>query len=268
MKLTKKTSVLLAVALAAVLSSSAYAQNVFNQGDLLIGFEQAGNASNYVVDLGNFSQFTTGTALTFNLSTADLSATFGSTWNSNSQTNLVHWGVIGNDSNTDDLFYTKGRTVAGTQSTAPNRLASSNQQGVESNLAGLQTGSFTGFSGSTPSAGSTLSLQATVQTAADSNSWSSGDPQNTGFGLGSNIEQSKTSLTGPTNSVLDLYESVPRTAAGQKATYLGNFTLDSSTGTLSFNVAVAPEPSTLGLMALGFAFMAVIIVRRKGASNL
>ncbi len=59
MKLTKVTSALTALFVAAVLGTSAHAQNLtYNEGDLLIGFENGGG-SDYVVDLDRYPKSST-----------------------------------------------------------------------------------------------------------------------------------------------------------------------------------------------------------------
>ena len=265
MKLTKLTTAVAALAAAAVLGTSAQAQvfTAYSSGDALLGFEQAGNASDYVVDLGSVSQFITATApVTLQLSTTDLSAVFGSTWASNSQTNLVQWGVVANDQgqtiskNTDgnSIWYTKGETTSGTQTTAPIRGTASALANVSNAIQNLDTGN-----GGYDSELSTANANNAIVTAASAgNSWSSFKPGvadgQVAFGIGTDIEQAATGATGPTNSVLDLYEVDTKTGSNQPATFLGAFDL-SSTGLLTFDPASAkavPEPSAyaLGITAL------------------
>jgi len=265
MKLTKLTTAVAALAAAAVLGTAAQAQvfTAYSSGDALLGFEQAGNASDYVVDLGSVSQFITATApVTLQLSTTDLSAVFGSTWASNSQTNLVQWGVVANDQgqtiskNTDgnSIWYTKGETTSGTQTTAPIRGTASALANVSNAIQNLDTGN-----GGYDSELSTANANNAIVTAASAgNSWSSFKPGvadgQVAFGIGTDIEQAATGATGPTNSVLDLYEVDTKTGSNQPATFLGAFDL-SSTGLLTFDPASAeavPEPSAyaLGITAL------------------
>ena len=99
---------------------------------------------------------------------------------------------------------------------------------------------------------------AIVTAASAGNSWSSFKPGvadgQVAFGIGTDIEQAATGATGPTNSVLDLYEVDTKTGSNQPATFLGAFDL-SSTGLLTFDPASAeavPEPSAyaLGITAL------------------
>jgi hypothetical protein len=265
MKLTKLTTALAALAAAAVLGTSAQAQvfTAYSSGDALLGFEQAGNASDYVVDLGSVSQFITATTpLTFQLSTTDLSSVFGSTWSSNSQTNLVQWGLVANDqgqtisSDTDgnSIWYTKGETTSGTRTTAPIRGSASALANVSNAIQNLDTGNG-GYDSELSTANANNAI---IQAASAGNSWSSFKPGvadgQVAFGIGTDIEQASTGATGPTDSVLDFYEVDTKTGSNQPATFLGTFDL-SNTGLLTFDPAdtlAVPEPSAyaLGITAL------------------
>jgi len=273
----------MALVLAAVLGTSAQAQSVsYTEGDLLIGFDQTGAADNYVVDLGPVSQFINATgSLTFDLSTSDLANTFGgSSWSSNSQTNLVQWGVIGAGDRTSNitvgsdtiqkntLFYTMGELNPGTQSTPPTEGTNSAQNSINGNITPNFANGTGGFNGTTPTVGSTLSLQAINQTSGATNSWSYELTSKADFGIGSNIQQPLTgSATGPTDSVLDLYELTPTNASTPAPTaLLGTLSLASS-GVLTFNTGAVPEPSSYALVGVGAMFL-FWRLRRKAVSSL
>jgi hypothetical protein len=245
---------------------------------LLIGFEQQNNAAanDYVVDLGSVTQFIDATSpLTFNLSSSDLSSTFGSSWASNTQTNLVQWSVIGASNKTtggdltlgsitlpaNTLFYTVGESTPGVQSTPPTEHTTAIQNGFNGNIANFDTGTG-GFSGTATTSGSTGSLQAINQTHGASNSYSYEIASKGNFGIGGNSQQPTTgSATGPTDSVLDLYEVTPTNAdVTQPTTYLGDFTLNSS-GVLTFTEA-APEPSSYALLMMGMGLLFILQRRR------
>jgi hypothetical protein len=283
MKRIRITAAVMALVLAAVFGTSAQAQSVtYTEGDLLIGFDQTGAANNYVVDLGQISQFINATGpLTFNLSTSDLTNTFGSSWASNSQTNLVQWGVIGAGDRTSNitsgsdtiqkntLFYAVGELTPGTQSTPPTEGTNSAQNIINGNITANFANGSGGFNGTTPTAGSTLSLQAINQVSGAVNSWSYEISTKTDFGIGSNIQQPLSgSATGPTNSVLDLYTLTPTNASvTQPTTYLGDLSLGSS-GVLTFtNAGAVPEPSSYALVGLGVLFL-LWRLRQKAVSSL
>src|ERR1700677_2466227 len=161
MKLTTITTALL-FASVALFSSTARAQNAtYTEGDVLLGFEQQNGAAtdDYVVDLGAVSQFITPSSatLTFQLSTTDLSAAFGSTWASNSQANLVQWGLVaGANKGTptaasytlngdvipgDTIFISEGELTPGTQTTPPTSKSASTQNGYLGDVVALDQGS-------------------------------------------------------------------------------------------------------------------------------
>ena len=272
MKHTKLTTAVMALAAAAVLATSARAADTFySSGDLLLGFELSGNANNYLVDLGQASQFVNASSpLQFSLSTADLSSIFGSSWASNSATSLVQWGVVGNDQSAAvqaspaTIWYTKGEVTAGTLTTPPIRGTVSALNSVSSTIQNLETG-LGGYDGNVSTANST---HAVIQSSSADNSWSSFSPgTGTAFGIGTSVEQPLTgSATGPTNSVLDLFQVSPKTASNQPATLLGEFSLGSG-GVLTFTPAQSvPEPASyaLGITAI---LLFVVLKRRNSLSS-
>lgn len=285
MKLNKLTTVATAMATAAVLATSGRAQvytpDPVPSGDVLIGFEQQGNASDYVVDLGQVTQFKPTTSdYQIQLSTADLGGidgVFGTNWASNSNGSTdVQWGVVANDQSDtiasdpdgNSIWYTKGETTVGTHTTAPIRGSSSALGAISQNIENFET---LGYAGQAATAGTENSSDlGVILTASAADSWTSFKPGsysgNTAFGIGSEIEQpSSGSYTGPTDSVLDFYEVDTKTASNQSATLLGTFSL-SSGGVLTFegaDAAVVPEPSTYALVLAGGSMLLLVLKRRK-----
>jgi len=279
MKLNKLATALTALAAVAVLTTSAQAQVFpnYNSGDVFIGFEQSGAANDYIADIGSVSQFIgDASPVTIQLSTTDLTAAFGSSWasNSNSTTN-VQWGLVANDqsdsiaSDTDgsSIWYTKGETVVGTKSAAPIRGTSSALNAISNKIQALETATTGGYTDYETTADTSNGV---IESSTAANSWTSFKPGtysgNTAFNIGSEIEQpSSGNDTGPTDSALDFYEVDTRTASNQPATLLGTFSLSNS-GLLTFNPAAVPEPSSyaLGLTALVIFF---VLKRRKALSN-
>ena len=275
MKLSKITSAVLAFAIGAALGTAGHASTTsYNEGDLLIGFEQQNGSggvtsNNYVFDLGSVSNFIGASApLTFNLPTADLVSAFGSGWASNTG-NVVQWGVIGaSDLNStltlgsvtlqkNTLFYTQGQLNVGTQSIAPATASNSSQKTINTNIQNFGND----FNGQTAS---TAGVNGAVIASNDAAGWSANSPATTSFGSGKDIEQpSSGSYTGPTNSELDLYQLNNTTSTpGSKAILLGDFTL-SNAGVLTFTEpAAVPEPSAYALGAIGAALF-VVLRRRK-----
>ena len=274
---------LLAAAALALLAPSGHAQvNTYNEGDLLLGFEEPGVAYDYVVDLGSIANFITlsqtpgttdiTTAYSLGGIAADLSATFGSGWATNSATqgDNVQWGIIGaSDKNVsatfgaytlpaDTLFETRAEFTPGSGSTAPTESSSSLQKTVDGKILNSLGAAFNNTS---TTANSSV---ATVEPTSVSNNWSSFGPQSTVGSWANNIEQPTSgAFIGATNSQLDLYELLPTNSGGSgQGTELGSFTLDSS-GDLSFTSAAVPEPSTYAAIGLGAAFLLFFRRSRK-----
>jgi PEP-CTERM motif len=277
MKLTKMTSAALALAFAAAISTSAHAQlATYNEGDLLIGFENGG-ANNYIVDLGAASKFIDATApLSFSLSTSDLTSAFTVNW---ATTAGVQWGVVGGSDATspltlgsdtlakNTLFFTKGESTVGTQSAVPHVFNNATSNALNG---AVQTFAVNGFGAQSTSAGSTTALQAVIDPSTDSAGYSANNPHSNAFGSGFNIEQPATgSAIGATDSALDLYEFTPNSTTTTPAAYLGDFTLNSS-GVLTFDSAAppteaVPEPSSYALAGLAAATF-LVLRRRKAIS--
>src|SRR5579862_3943669 len=107
MKLRKLTMALLAVAGLAFITSVANATTTsYNDGDLFLGFRATGGTgatTDYLLNIGQASQFTTHAQFTLSLGTIanDLSATFGSNWYS--RTDLLY-AVVGGTLSNDSLW--------------------------------------------------------------------------------------------------------------------------------------------------------------------
>src|SRR5262249_29863605 len=88
---------------AAVIQSTALAQSTLNytNGDIFIGFRSTDGTQNYIIDIGQASQFTSGTSFTLSLGNvgADLAAVFGSNWltriDSGTGNTALLWSVFG-----------------------------------------------------------------------------------------------------------------------------------------------------------------------------
>lgn len=281
----------------ALSASGAYAQVTTaspNPGDLFIGFRQANDPNDLIVNLGSATQFIptslgyggtwTGTSFTIsfgvipNTSTgvnnllADLDAAFGDNWANNPTDGTgVTWGVAGfTSTNTNSVgpftglaknsvFLTQAEATPGTRSTAFT-LGSAPAQSVAAKLNTLENGVF-GYAGSTSTANSSVAVQ---QSATASNSWSlSLGSQSAALGTNLDIEQAVNgAFSGPTNSVLDLYLK-PNTGSsgGTNVVYLGSFSLGSD-GVLTYsNIGAVPEPGSAGLLALATAV--AVVTRRQ-----
>ncbi len=276
---------LLAAAALASLTGGARAQTVTaNQGDLLLGFNEPGVSSDYVVDLGPASYFLTlaATPGTTDITTADysgaglgniandLSTVFGTSWYANNATQgtNVQWGVVGTSGvNPVDstvfglpnatLFFTVGESTPGPGSTGPQAFSSNAQNTDANEIENQFEGAFTGLNDTSNS-----TVAAVEPTSSVTDNWGSFNPQSHAFGSNDNIEQPTSgTYIGPTNSQLDLYELLPTDHGGSAhGKELGSFTL-TTTGQLDFTSAAVPEPSTYATVGIGAAFL--LLFRRR-----
>lgn len=232
--------------------TSANAALAYSAGDLFLGFRGTGDASDYLVNIGNVSQFASlspGGTVTVNTGGSisdDLATAFTASWSARTD---VFWSISGTtyDGTTDlvpTLYATRARSNASVQSTPWVGRSNSAQVGSVSQLQALagkyvQDGTAAGTS------------VATFQTASASNSYANLTAPASDFSIGGSIE-------GKPVSVLDFYRIDP--VFSQPATYLGSFTLDGN-GVATFTAAAVPEPSAWGL--LGAALLSLIIIRRR-----
>jgi hypothetical protein len=238
----------LAFAALALVATSAQAQSTlnYNEGDLLLGFDNGGT-SDYVMDLGSATQFTTTASFTLtglgNFQT-DLSNTFGSSWNS---TSTVLWGAGAENSANDALW--------ATSSTSTPWHDSFDQSTPVSALDTIGTNS---YAGSTSTANSPKGL---IETTSNDSSWASFESvANGGTGNSANSAGSG-SLSGYfLPGIMDatsskLYLSEMTEGSTSSGTELGYFQVNSA-GTLTYTgVSAVPEPSTYALMILGGVLM-------------
>ena len=259
---------------------SVYADTTtYAAGDLILGFHQVGASNDLEVDLGQASTFVNAAAgSTFNVQfgliptaqlnagnavfnlNSDLTSVFGASWNNNSQTNLVRWGIAGTDASSK-VFLTFAETTPGTVVTPVSNgagwgFAGSNfttiKNKINNNL-GLGIGGFTNQP--TTNNSNVATIQSAGVFGSGNNAWQGFQDNNNGlaFGSGRIIEQPLSgSFNGPTNSTLDLFQLPNTNSAG---TYVGSFSLNNS-GQLQFSNV--PEPSTaLLVLTSGAAFLAL-----------
>ena len=284
MKKSLITIALLGFASAAIFVSTAKAQSTIasGPGDVILGFyatSGSGTSTSVMVDLGSATQFdnaTPGQIINLTgptgLATADLSATYGAGWATDSGLN---WGLAASNQATPfpnvptyTLWASDPEMPAGTLNSpyvAEPRLT---QQGPSGIIASM----YTLMNGATSTANSSVTLLAPTSTA---NSWYGEDTQNgpgVSFGYFSpqvdntvtNVATSGTLLGGGNASgfaISDLYLLADNNA-GNNGTLLGQFQFNASTGVFRF-VAV-PEPSSIGLTGVGFlSLIGFVALRRR-----
>jgi hypothetical protein len=256
----------LAVVAAMLMSAAAHAQITINnggRGEVILNFTQTSGTANLEVDLGSIKQFlaggsfATGAPVTLTLlSTADLVAAYGASWNSSADN--VFWSVataIGTLNNAGAPKLTLFGTVANNASIP----TGDNNQGAEGAFITDEISNLTNYN---PTANST---EAGLVPVSDSSSYN-GDSGLTGNG-GANPSQGFFSVpafganfqdqTNGTSSS-DFYEMQENTAG----TDIGTFTLSSS-GLTFQSAAAVPEPSTWATVILGAATL--IGLRRRRA---
>ena len=102
---------------------------------------------------------------------------------------------------------------------------------------------------------------------AQGDSWTAEDEKLIGTSFGyfnPTIDNAVTNVNGSGNSISDFYELLTTNNINQPGTVLGKFELNSN-GTFEFIAATpVPEPSSMGLMGVGFlSLIAMVLLRRR-----
>ena len=262
-----------ALAACASLALSAGAQTVTaNGGDLLLGFRASsgtGSSSNLEVDLGAFSDYTSGGTfndgslhLIGNLSANDLSSTYGASWNTRSD---VTWGIAGATGNSlagYNVYASKLASTLGTQSDPYDAMT----KNALNTVAAPINGAVSGLNGATATGNSASSA---VLATTDPISWSAfQDPSATSVSFNAfdtALFENSTNITSG-YVVSDLYK-----LSANSVTYVGSFGL-ASDGKLYYSSSAAsfsavPEPSTYAAI-LGVAVLGFVAVRRRRQARL
>ena len=257
-KMNKLTVAALALTAVGFASTAASAQVVTSTGDLVLGFQLAGNPTDLEVDLGSQSLFTPTAVLNLSsdLSVNDLTNTFGANWTSGTSGTGVQWSVSGDVPGSGvskyNLDVTSTVTLGSASGTGANILKPYNVD-----IANLVTGGG-GLSGATAAGTSVSALIGSQASPASgiANSYTSQEPQIAS--LTANIEQ-----TGAGS--VDLFQYQATSTSAGTVVDLGTFTLGSN-GSLNFNgisATATPEPSAY---ALGICAALLFLVLRRRAS--
>jgi hypothetical protein len=295
------TTALLGLSSVALISMDAKAATFTGGiGDLILGFRVTDNAGqgatqNLEVDLGKVSQFTSlapGQTVALNATTpssaglalADLTSIYGASWNT--RTDLV-WGLMVASGRTgtsgvpgfplSEVWASSAELPSGTPGQAylakGKNLQSAASTAYE-NLVVVNPGDPAGLAQS--GIGTANSTNSANETAATPGSWTSsefntvptaefnffnGTPLDafTYGGDGVNLGSA------PTTSIGDFYQLNPQATSTGTAPgiLIGKFSL-SQAGVFTYTATPVPEPSSIGLMGVGFlSLVGMVVLRRR-----
>ena len=274
MKLTKQFKLgLIALICGAFTASSVRAAMTYSQGDMLLAVRQTGNNQTYMVDLGSaisFRDASSASSLSITGIAADMSATFGTGWYTDS---TVFASIVGGNNSSTPLT---GDGTGGTIPTFFNRSIYVGKSGTGSasdptfsNLATNTVSSMSNTIGNTFGnvfAAGTATGNNTVGTlipTSTTNDYTDLIPPTAGNYFGGLT----TSTEGNANSTFNLYRILANNSNAVNALgngvsqFQGSFSL-SNAGVVSFTpeVTAAPEPSRVILLGLG---LSGLLMRRR-----
>jgi hypothetical protein len=246
-------------------SLNASAQFTYNNSDLLLGFRTATGTSDLLVDIGSVSAYQNATgpiAISGTFFTGSQLTAAGLTLNSLTFSVFgdVSPGYPTNSGPMNTLWVTRAQIPSGTQSSP---FAAQNSSQLATSRSTIESiGAGGNFLGATyPADSGTNSLYDIV---TPNNYNQSGDVSyafgmgpngnfNGNFGSNNNIENTTGAgfSSGSTPAFSDLYQMLP----GQTPILLGEFELDPN-GTMTFNPAPVPEPTTWATLGLGLIGLA------------
>jgi hypothetical protein len=255
--LKSKTLALLALAGFGLFANSAKAVDAtYSVGDLFIGFHKTGGAQNYLINIGQASQYrdavsgfslmSAGPLLDGSVIATELVSIFGSNWFTSG---TFTWGVLGATSSGDangTIYVSRPETVFGTAGTPYLRTASATALATQTQVNNI--GNWYDTSGTTSAAGA-----GQIQTAADEFSWASVAANNSApIGQGQYLGFNDTFALGAANTQLDLFRMLPG-SSGSPGTFEGTFTIEATNSSVNilFNTLPVPEPSSAALLGLG-----------------
>ena len=285
------TTALLGLASVALIATNAKAATISpNVGDLILGFRindatGQGASSNLEVDFGNIATSPTlqnmlnlapgqtinlnaATATSGGLSVQDLISTYGANWASRSD--LV-WGVMDASGRTapsavngyplDTVWADENPTLIPYQSSGRNLQASASAA-YEQMVSPGSAGSIVSFPTSTANSADSVVIDATLSGSWTQQQDPTGSTQQFSFFNGNPMD-----VTEGTGGTVDasFYRLVPQALSTQHAPaiLLGTFAL-SNTGVLTYTAAAVPEPSSIGLVGVGFlSLIGMVVLRRR-----
>ncbi len=244
----------------------------YSAGDLFIGFTKTGSSSDYLVDIGQASNFTSQTSWTTvtlslgNVAT-DLAATFGSDWATNS---AVSWGVVG----TTHLSTVGGdgpRTVYASKNGESWTNYVNNTGWKDASTTSLSTADSRittlagAYAGKTSTANSSVGIVQTSVSTAGNDAFASYQPGGANATGGASNESFAffnpsilgSNAGGISADTLGIFRLVPISGSTPPASPVGDFTINSE-GSISFTAV--PEPASV---SLGLAGATLMLARRR-----
>lgn len=246
---------LLALAGLAAFERPAHAVLVsYTPGDIFIGFRSTANSNNYLINIGQASQFRNASgpiALNIGTTGADLTAFFGADWNTSG---AVTWSVAGGlrqAADGDPIYTLYASRIEGAQpwnraSFAAQNLASTKFNDLQKYYVANDVG--------TPRQSTENSSVGILQQDSDVNSYDSFFSETSAFGHFSGTTEAAFG-DGVADASLSLFRLVPGTGPGE---LLGSFTITDA-GVITFTPV--PEPGVVVLVALAGA--AFLVARRR-----
>jgi hypothetical protein len=237
----------------------------YSTDDLFIGFTQAGNSKDYLVDIGQASNFTgqsAGTTVTLSLGniSADLVTVFGSGWATDSS---VSWGVVGTTRLStvgSDAPHTVYASKSGDSSVITPWNDAASLATPDARIATMASA----YNNKASTANSSVGLIQNNVATASNNAFASFQPGGANAtGASANVSFSYFNPTilasnagGIDATTLGLFRLV--SGDNNPGTAVGNFSI-SNGGSVSFVTAV-PEPASI---SLGLVGATLLMVRRR-----
>ncbi len=235
------------LALAAILLAGS-AQASYTAGDVFLGFRATsgqGNTQTVLIDVGNFSKFTTVGTLSLGNYGTELKTIFTDSWNA---LDTVSWSGIAYDPVTKSMFNTIAEVTIGIAPAGYVSRSGTSQASTGSQVANVGFQFNVGLGGSEASTVPAHSGTTIIENNTDSNYWVASNRTPTWGVAGWNVEGNFGGGTGAAVAQLAFYRIAP-TPGGTGGQFLGTFSID-DTGNVTY-VSAVPEPASALLLGLG-----------------